>query len=399
VDVQLFILDRAESNSWLRARTQVDPVDEDGRIEFSKNENWRLGQISPFDRMIIDAESLGRKLKSSDRLPCMGSQVYEIRDAINPEKFGYLTACHQQPPAKQPAFKELGSGKIKYDSGNSAIQTDFYKYIFSNRNHMLFRQIEVGNLKSKEVVGVGSDIMIRADIKNFFKFHFDSTDIESYLEEVRVGDLGANARLSFFLKIFYFFTIKLSLSTDVSFYKSSANIPMVIHIPNDAKARLHPGSGIVYSWEVPTAELSSSRTAKMAEMTTDLAKVIHSGNRRLAVIGKKLCRGSTSCVFRFSSEGHGGDFTMDFTVPRAMVDRGFFPIFVPDISRFNDDLDWKLPVEKEKLRTGFYFETSGLSAGNYPWDFWMRLGGNEQLDFQCPHPIYAHSLDLRSIKK
>ncbi len=390
--LQVFVLDSADKNSWRRANIQVDPIDRDGRLQFFHDSKWRNEKLASSDRLVLEPESLGRQRQAGEQLPCRGELVYEIRNAIKPDSYGYLTNCRRGSDLGAVPLKRFADDQLQYDRVRKQITSDNYRYLFSDRNHMLFRQISIGPASLDHIVGENSELLIQADIKNFMKFRFDSTDIESYLEQVRVGEIGANARVSFFLKIFYFFTIKLALSTDVSFYKTSANIPMVIHIPTDADSHLHPGSGILYSWETGRTRQNYQESATMPQMTPELVKTIKGGHRVLGTLGKESCRGSTTCSFQLASTSKDGDFVMDFSIRRELVELGFFPIYVQDAAAFKDALDWSLPPAKNRRRVGFYFETSGLTEGSHPWDFWMRLGQQASPQHHCPHPVYITAL-------
>jgi hypothetical protein len=290
---------------------------------------------------------------------------------------------------------------VKYSKKKGSLKSDFYRYIVESKNHLLFKKIEISpqsKSKNKKVITIGesSDIMIRADMKRFFNFNFDSEDIESYLEDIRVDELGVNARLSFYLRVFYIFSIKLKLSSDVSFYKDSANIPMVIHLPVEPEKHLNPSSGIIYSWITNQNYLSLNPGKNLFELNETNYQKIRKGWKTLSQLGKKTCLGSSVCRYRLSMSAEDSGFVMDFKIKKSMVEKGFFPLLVKDVPLYSEKMNWDLdllPQEKKPItkRIGLYFETSGLKKGSYPWDFWMRYGKGKELPYNCPRPIYVKS--------
>jgi hypothetical protein len=141
--------------------------------------------------------------------------------------------------------------RVSYDEARGSVTSRFYNYKFKKDNNMLFEEV---SLKSSPdvVIARDSDLYIRSDVKNFFTLNFSSADIESKLIEKRIDSLAALASLGFYLKVL-FFKLTLDLRTDVAFFESSANIPMVMTLPVTASKRLHRKSGVLYSFQLGDA--------------------------------------------------------------------------------------------------------------------------------------------------
>src|SRR5690606_36012866 len=136
---------------------------------------------------------------------------------------------------------------------------------------------------------------------------FDSDDIVSQLEATRLGPVGDLANLSFFLKIL-FFKIRMSLTTSVGFYEDSGHIPMMVNIPVDARKYLNPGSGILYSWEVPEAAATGKSTISMPSLSP---KEVGKGHAHISKAGLAYCAKKT-CLYKYSVDVDGRTLSMDF---------------------------------------------------------------------------------------
>lgn len=387
---KLLTLSNEKPNSWVEIPFQIDPVNEQGRLIFYKDHNWLNESIQPQDRLVFRSQQFSRRANKLDQFPCSKiSVVHEIRSLEN-RSYAYLVSCD----FKKNLYTNIGDNSpVAFDKKNSMITSPQYKYKFNPTNHLLFDQVQIGSksiLQNKSLVDT-SNIMIRSDIKNFFTFHFDKDDIESYLEETTVGPIGVNARVSFYLKVLYLFTIKLSLSTDVSFYEDSANIPMVIHIPESAEGKLNSGSGIIYSWNdsLKGSGVSESISPKF---NNEIKKLVKGDNKELGEVGLKSCLGYSRCRFQYFVQNHDSMFKMDFTIPRNLVSVGFFPLHVENVDKYNKQMDWDVPSQKSGTK-GFYFETSGLKSGSHAWDFWLTLNSDfKNTNAKCPSPVYVNQL-------
>lgn len=392
-ELMFWVLSSERKNSWVRRPLQVDPINGDGRFEFFKDESWFENSFDENDRIIFRVEHLGRKMRKEDKFPCKSDQVWRVQDVKNRKKLGYIFSCKLNDTGLAKYADLSQKSYVHYDKKKALIQSKAYKYSFNPENHMLFKSI--GLLDGEKVTSVAfdSNIMIRANLKHFFTFHFDADDIESVIQDVRIGPLGANARVTFYLKVFYIFTIRLALTTDVSFFEDAANIPMVIHIPEGAEGKLKENSGIIYSWNLRSDPLIKESKIGMPVMSDAMADTINSGSEAVAKVGKKSCYGSSQCWYRYGLKANNTDLIMDFKINRSMVDKGFFPIYMEKISEYNKRMDWQINYKAGQEPRGFYFETSGLKPGAYPWGFWLGLGGEEDRSKnRCPRPLYLKKI-------
>lgn len=360
------------------APIQVDPVDGDGRLRFDLDPHYADHELDNSDFMTIRLEDFGPRADlKKNKLPCRGNPVLELRDP-NTERYAYLTNCG----SFGPPFVSVPA--VNFQPEKDYLESPVYNYRFNPDNYMQFSSINFRDVArgTWQAVASSSALMIHADAKNFFTMDFDASEIESQLEAHRAGPLGNMARLSFYLKIL-FFKIRMSLSTDVGFYEDSSHIPMMVSIPVDASKYLNPGSGILYTWILGPLTQGAPRTIQMPALSVPLVK---KGWRELAKDGLKFCF-KDQCTYKYAVDIGGRSLSMDLVLDRKLVARGFFPIYVEDARRHQDAMNWDFEFKPTEVRTGMYFEVSGLQAGGHPWDFWLRLGSQTSASASCPAPM------------
>jgi len=232
---------------------------------------------------------------------------------------------------------------------------------------MLFDSISFKNSNGVPVqVATDADILIRADIKNFFTMQFDSTDIVTQMKAYRIEPFAALASLNFYLKIL-FFRISLDLETDVQFFKDSAHIPMVITIPRDANQRLNRKSGVLYSFAL-SENMREIRPVKMPVLNPDKLSIQE---------GLEYCDGNI-CSYEVSfqtSAVANKVLTLMLKLPRRLAEFGMIPRFVVDVGDSAPAMQWSMPRSQRGMhRVGLYLEVSGLPKSQHPWDVWLQLG-------------------------
>lgn len=374
--------------TWRSLAVQVDPVDDDGHLIFFSNDHFHGKDLAATDLMTFRSDQLGEKIKPGDpKLPCTGPQVWEIKDR-DKGLFGYLTSCgFQASPQALPQ-------QVAFDKKGHRLESSLYRYLFNPDNYMQFQSIAFRTPSGGyETVALDSRLMIRADVRNFFTMNFDSTEIESRLEDSRLGPVGNLARLSFLLRIL-FFKIKMSLSTDVAFFDDAGHIPMMVNIPVNAYDYLHPQSGILYSW-IPTPGMAAA--PQFVEMPRLDTKLVAKGHKELAKTGAKYCEGRR-CYYRFGTELSGQRLSMDFKIEQKLIEKGFFPVFVDDVAKYQEEMGWDIDIPEKQKRIGMYFEVSGLPEGGHPWEFWLRMGGHGAGPSACPAPIEHGKADVSVLK-
>src|SRR5690606_13779060 len=161
------------------------------------------------------------------------------------------------------------------------------------------------------------------------------------------------------------------------FYEDSGHIPMMVSIPVDARSWLHPGSGILYSWQQAPAAKGAKTTINMPALNVDDVK---KGVKELAKTGLKYCK-EQYCYFDHATYIQGRRLSLEFCLEKQLVEMGFFPMFVDDIAKYKDKMNWDINLKDKGPRIGVYFEVSGLPEGGYPWDFWLSLGEKRTEEF------------------
>ena len=396
----LVALKEKRLNSWINLPLQIDAVDDDGHIIFSNDpQKLLLDPLTKNDRIILYTKDFGRAKKKEEVFPCEASYVFALKDSLKSTNKAYLIRCIKKPMNILDAPR---LSQVTFDTKQKTVESENYRYLFSTVNHMLFRKIifyvnsENAAIKEQDTAG-NSDMLIRADVKKFFTLSFGKSDVESELENYMLGPIALSAKVSFFLKIL-FFRIRLKLSTDVSFFPDAANIPMMVTIPVDAYKYLNAKSGILYSWEMEPGIAPIIRPDFISILDESL---VEKGSQELSKIGLSRCI-RDFCFYRVEFNAWGRLMAMNFSLPKYLVEKGFFPLYVPNVEKSAERMGWtdferesallaKPPFKSQRI--GLYFETSGLPEGNHPWDFWMTLGRKKTAwQYSCPHPVTFDSV-------
>jgi len=337
------------------ARPSILPISNDGKIIWFKGDAWREETLMASDRIILEEDMLGQSTRGSFGFPgCFprrGEKVSSDRGVA------WLTSCPEY------VLKTINGNtvRVSYDQPAAEILSRFYRYKFKTANHMLFDEVVLRAPKDI-VVARDSRLYIKSDIRNFFTLNFSSSDIESQLMEKRIEPMAAFASLGFYLKVL-FFKITLDLSTDVAFFESSANIPMVMTLPVNAYDRLNRKSGVLYDFEVGDAVDSKSMDVHMPILDPDALR----GD--FATAGLNYCTGN--CNYELVIPTGNKQLKMQIRIHKSLVEKGMFPWFVRDVSKVREKMGWS--VTESKGRVGLYFEVSGLPKGSHPWDFWISF--------------------------
>lgn len=374
-------------DTWQQIPFQIDPVDPDGRLVFPGDKLFQES-LSLSELMTFRTDTFGQRLHFlRESLPCSGDVLYELQEPKE-GRFAYLTQC-QTPFTKSPI--PLAAA---FEPSQHLIAGLGYKYYFNPANYLQFDNVEFLNREQAwESIARDSRMLIRSDVKRFFTMHFDSRQIESTLEKTRLGPVADLARLSFFLRIL-FFRLDISLSTDVAFFHDAGHIPMMINIPVQSEEWLHPRSGVLYTWILSDKARKSPQRISMPLLDVDQVK---KGWKELAPIGLAHCQGQ-ECPFKFGVNLGGRHLIMEFTLKRELVARGFFPLFVKDVETFKQPMDWNIDSVPGTQRMGMYFEVSGLPKGGHPWNFWLKMGGQEAGEEICPAPYSLRRLAKTEFK-
>jgi len=345
-----------EKPNFRMAQPGIVPVSSDGKIIWFQNDSWRQAPLMGSDRLVMEQDMFGADAKGRYAFPgCIPKNGQKLTAANG--SVAWLISC----PESITKTIDNKSKRVTYDPIGSQILSRFYTYKFKKDNYMLFDRVTLKG-QSDVVVSQDSHLYIRSDVKNFFTLNFSSSDIESDLREKRLDPLAAFASLGFYLKVL-FFKITLDLSTDVGFYESSANIPMVMTLPVNAYDRLHRKSGVLYNFKL--GEMVDAKAIKVKMPTLDAAYLKDDFQNR----GLAFC--TDYCVYELEIPNPVKALRMRINISRKLVERGMFPWFVDDVSKHRAEMNWKL--DDDKNRVGLYFEVSKLPKGSHPWDFWLSF--------------------------
>jgi hypothetical protein len=335
-----------------------------GQMQWFADGSWLEQNLSEHDQIIIDEGQFGVSTQRSLRLmgcsPITGVKIRSKRRLQTENLETYLVQCSDDVKMTIPAR----ISPVRYDLTQGYLESDSYFYKYKPKNHMLFESVRI---KAKDgtqfEIAKDADLLIRADIKNFFNMQFDSSDIESKMKFSRSEKVGAFATIGFYLNIL-FFKVSMDLDTDVRFFSSSAHIPMILTTPVDARKNLNPKSGVLYSFVLgdQVQELSQIEMPRLSDTVSKQE------------LTSKHCQ-DFRCVFSLKVERASPDattFSLELNLPLKLVELGMFPQFVSDVGDVAKDMGWALDKrQRGQKRVGLYLEVSGLPKGEQPWDLWM----------------------------
>ena len=152
----------------------------------------------------------------------------------------YAGLYFQNPPALSPIRY------VNFYEKDGEVITSRYRYRFSPQNYLVVRGVDVthpsyGTLNLIQ----SSTFYLKADLKWFFTFNLNQTDIHSNMDAFKVGPVRTIARVNFdyvFLKL----NFDLDMYTEVSFFSNSVLLPAVIDNPLDGNKTLNQGSEFYY---------------------------------------------------------------------------------------------------------------------------------------------------------
>lgn len=374
----LGIFSLGPGKKWERLPLQIDPMTEKNLFDGSRVNQKTTTTIKSNDRLVFYTEKFGLKFSENTPLPCDAKALAELRS--HNSTFAYIANCQELEISDQktnPSIVTLETKTRKISSGK-------YDYIYHPKNQLLYESLVAQTRPGQSTRSAyDSDIALRLDIKNFFTLHFTNGDIESYIDASKVGELGVVQGVAFFLRLFAF-KIDLKMNTVASFFESGANIPMMIDVPADAHKHLNPGSGSLYSFKLDKAEFQMDHP--LSTMPNFEGKMLKTGSPEIKKAGLRRCNGS-QCNYKMMGQVDDRPFALSMTVPRDVVNMGFFPTFVYDVREFKTDLGWKGAEKSGANERAIFFPTHGLSKGQYQIDSWILLGDSSTSTVSCPAPV------------
>ena len=360
------------------------PLKKKGKIDFKRK---NLIRFEPHDIIRFDMSKLQVASRGDREIKVPGCTIkrgYEL-------KFGgksfFLIECIE----KQQGALE---GLVRYSKKDRRIMTPFYNYQYDEDNHLLldwmkFKENDLNLLEDTK-------LLIHADFRNFFTLNFDSTNVESLLKDYRTTSQGIEAEVAFYLRLL-FFRLKLTLMTDVYFYKDKISIPMVMFLPKNAFDYVNDDSAILYYWKA----LKSSELNNLNMPFFDADYLRSNKDKVTEKVFRKYCQ--ADCRFKFTMTNGGRNVDFNFLIPRYLVRKGFYPIYFADRSplvefeqeKRIDDMKVKVPLEIESSdkyrREGVMFKYKNLEKGEHRWTFEINFSNRQQDDCKGD--------DLRIIKK
>jgi hypothetical protein len=246
------------------------------------------------------------------------------------------------------------SDQVRFDPDTRRVTTDVYDYIPAPVNPFVFQRIDFNG--SAAVEDAGLDLFFKP--KNFFDIHLDETDLTGRVRQAAVDGGQVFLDLDFLLR-FLFFRIDVDVSTAAVFSRDRVSMPLTFKVPVNSKALLMAGSGAFYSWSERSARITDQRTT---------------------------CS-DRSCTYLFTGnvvpDSKSRRFAVRMSVGRDLVSQGFVPELIRDHRVLTTSRGWPATRERwggrggsqppDAVRTGIYFELSGLGKGTYRVDYDIGL--------------------------
>ncbi len=386
----LFILKKGE---WIQVPLQIDPLSEQGKIEFyNPGFPWEKLRLHPRDRLVFETLAFGSRFIRGGVLPCKSDFMVEIKSMQKVDQYGYLVDCKQDVTLK-------GEQVLIHNTHLRSVKGKDFEYKYSIDNHLTFDSIKVSSSKDLWYeIAKEADQLIRGDVQNFFTLNFSSDDFEARIDNERQTNLGIVGRLSFFLHLL-FFKVDLRLSPEVSFYKESMFMPMVMSLPINAPEYLNSGSGLFYTWKSSDLIKWSFDKSNIAQFNS---KKLSNSKLLIDSVIKDYCNNQI-CHYNIwgSVKGVQREFMLEFNIPLHLVKRGFYPQLIKSVALEERNLNWNFSRYNSDKRMGVYFEASGLPAGDHNWEFWIRFIKPMEINKTkiCPEPVYASILWLNQNSK
>lgn len=385
-NLKAFVIETKDNGerTWKRVGLQVDPLDENGVLRSeAEGQPALLDQaMTALDRIVIRRESFGAQLQAGDKAPCAAEKAVVLQNPDQKDKFAYLAFCsdaeefaaYPAPVTINPTLMKIAGPRFEYD--------------YYPNNQLLYRSLIAKGPQQSDVAAESADVNIHMDIRRFFTMNFTNKNVESYVMASRSGEVGTTGSINFFLRML-FFKIDLKMATTVGFFEDSGHIPTMIDVPRDAPKMLNPGSGLLYLWTTKAASFDQSNPSQ----TMPFAKPesILAGWENHAQNGLVYCKQDKDiCNFRLRGSVIGQKFGLDINIPKHLVARGFYPVWVPDVATFKKDMKWNSSPSDAPGVVGVYFENGGLLKGQYKLDQWLRIGSEQDIASVCPRAVDAN---------
>ncbi len=377
-DLQLFSY-QGGSAPWIPLALQLDPLDKEGSLLFPDDKEWLSKALDPRDRLSFAIDGFGKRFDAKSPAPCAHTHWIELEEH---GLYAYLLDCNK-------GSARTFESPVLHDEAQRTVTSPYYKFHYSERNHLVFDEIQI-NMKGTtdfSAVAGKSDLLILADVKNFFTMIFDAENFDARIVRKRNGPLGLMGGMEFYLKIMAF-RIELALMPEVNFFNNALFMPMTMFLPIDAKKYLHRGSGVYYTWESSPETIWLFDESNIGEL--DLSTIDPDFEGESAKPSPAHCN-QDRCRFSLVGKVKGRRFVMDFIISRQAADLGFFPRLIKDVASIEKKLGRSVSRFEKQKRMGIYFESARLPKGTHAWDFWIYF---PEKGLECEHTFSVQNVNL-----
>lgn len=221
---------------------QFDQKDDYGDYVFDMKSNAFLDDL---DELCFMSEDVGEDVPPKTWSFQKPDQTYKV--LLTKEKLKkavYVGVYKKSPPPESLSSKTY----VTLDMKTSQVETDMYRYLFNQKNYLMVKDFYVKSQKDPlQKLLSSSTFYLKLNLKYFFSISINHNDINSDLEEHKVGPVRAIARVNFNYKIMAM-KIDLGMYTEVVFFKNAIFLPAIMENPIDAKSLLNKDSDFYYGF-------------------------------------------------------------------------------------------------------------------------------------------------------
>ena len=240
-----------------RVPIQIDEVNQRGEFVLDQGLPFTVrtddGIFDDNDEVVIDGTQLGLAITDRDlpvSLAPEGVALYRLRACQNGVFLGdlLLVSGHRSLlMASEPP-------QVTFDPVTATVVSSLYRYYFPKTHPAMLGEVHLRHAGQEWPLTRSAQFLMPLKTSPWLPdFTFETEDFQSVIESWRTGPIrsivAVGVKYSAFLSIF-----RLHLFTELVFYRNRFEIPTPIEFIFDPSSYLEPGSGIVYSLELPPGQ-------------------------------------------------------------------------------------------------------------------------------------------------
>lgn len=248
-----------QGGAWHPRRVQVDEVNdrgdyvlEDGR-PFTRDTDDKI--LDANDEIVLDGLDAGEPF--DDVATVQGNAHRSLPPAHSMWRIDLCTDGNYRGSFLLVEGTSVSSAAttqahaVRFLRGESKIVTDLYTYQFHPESPLLIGPIHLG-LQQRPAID-SARFALELSLPWLPDITLSPTDLQSEIESWQVGPLrtivAVGAKFRNLLSIF-----NLHMFSELVFYRNALQIPTVLDFPFSAQTYLEPGSGVVYTLDLPDSD-------------------------------------------------------------------------------------------------------------------------------------------------